>query len=288
MSRPPQEWNRRRFLRTAGAATLALVAGGVYVREIEPRWIQFVRRPLPIPRCPRELHGWRLAHLSDLHVGPSVDPDYQISVLRHVATLAPELVVFTGDFITRFGPLSRSLGTLPRILEHFPHGRFGTFAVLGNHDYGQGWSHVEIAAQVVAHARNAGIHVLRNDHTTVRGLTFVGIDDLWAPRCQPQIALRGLTPDTSAIALAHNPDTCDLPVWSNFRGWILSGHTHGGQVRPPFLPPPLLPIKNRRYASGEVDLHDGRRLYVSRGIGNLLRVRFNVRPEVTVFTLQQA
>src|SRR5262245_23545555 len=139
MSRPREHWNRRRFLRTAGLAALGLTAGGVYVREIEPRWIQFVRRPLPIPGCPPGPHGWRLAHLSDLHVGPSVDPDYQISVLRRVAALAPELVVFTGDFITRFGPLSRSLGTLPRILEHFPRGRFGTFAVLGNHDYGQGW-----------------------------------------------------------------------------------------------------------------------------------------------------
>jgi predicted MPP superfamily phosphohydrolase len=87
------------------------------------------------------------------------------------------------------------------------------------------------------------------------------------------------------LALAHNPDSVDRPGWEPFRGWILSGHTHGGQVQPPFLPPPILPIENRRYAAGRIELSGGRRLYVSRGVGHLLRVRFNCRPEATIFRL---
>lgn len=79
-----------------------------------------------------------------------------------------------------------------------------------------------------------------------------------------------------------------LPVWNNFEGWILSGHTHDGQCKPPFLPAPLLPVRNRRYTAGEFSLSGNRRLYISRGVGHLFHVRFNVRPEVTVFELRSA
>jgi len=90
------------------------------------------------------------------------------------------------------------------------------------------------------------------------------------------------------IVLCHNPDVCDLNVWSDYKGWILAGHTHGGQCKPPFLNPPVLPIKNKKYISGEVDLEDGRTLYVNRALGHLWQVRFNVRPEITMFTLEKA
>jgi predicted MPP superfamily phosphohydrolase len=69
---------------------------------------------------------------------------------------------------------------------------------------------------------------------------------------------------------------------------VLSGHTHGGQCKPPFLPPPLLPVQNRRYTCGEFEIGNERRLYISRGLGHLLQVRINVRPEITLFDLQLA
>ena len=87
------------------------------------------------------------------------------------------------------------------------------------------------------------------------------------------------------MALSHNPDTADRPVWGGMRGWILAGHTHGGQCRPPFLPPPILPVRNKRYSSGAFDVGPGRTMYVNRGLGYMLRVRFNARPELTLFTL---
>ena len=74
-------------------------------------------------------------------------------------------------------------------------------------------------------------------------------------------------------------------MWGHYEGWILSGHTHGGQCKPPFLPPPLLPVRNRRYTAGEFELTGNRRLYINRGVEHLTLVRFNVRPEVTVFEL---
>jgi predicted MPP superfamily phosphohydrolase len=78
----------------------------------------------------------------------------------------------------------------------------------------------------------------------------------------------------------------DLDGWQPFSGWILSGHTHGGQCKPPFLPPPVLPVKNKRYTSGAFAINGDRQMYISRGVGTVLPVRFNVRPEVTVFTLR--
>ncbi|WP_236973836.1 hypothetical protein [Membranihabitans maritimus] len=88
------------------------------------------------------------------------------------------------------------------------------------------------------------------------------------------------------IVLTHNPDVADLPIWNKYEGWILSGHTHGGQCKPPFLPTPLLPVNNKKYTSGVIDLQDGRMMYINRALGHLWPLRFNVRPEITVFELQ--
>jgi predicted MPP superfamily phosphohydrolase len=80
----------------------------------------------------------------------------------------------------------------------------------------------------------------------------------------------------------------DVDAWSDYDGWILGGHTHGGQCKPPFLPAPIVPVRNKRYTAGAFALAGGRTLYINRGLGHLLRVRFNVRPEVTIFELARA
>jgi predicted MPP superfamily phosphohydrolase len=130
--------------------------------------------------------------------------------------------------------------------------------------------------------------MLRNRVHEVEGLQIVGLDDLWAKRFEPTEAFAGYDDRRPAIALSHNPDTVDLPVWEQYEGWILAGHTHGGQCKAPFLPPPLLPVRNRRYTQGEFSLGGNRSLYISRGVGHLLPVRINVRPEVTLFELRAA
>ena len=90
------------------------------------------------------------------------------------------------------------------------------------------------------------------------------------------------------IVLCHNPDVCDLDVWGNYDSWILSGHTHGGQCKPPFLPPPVLPVRNKKYSAGLIDLSNERKLYINRALGHLWQVRFNVRPEITIFELEES
>jgi predicted MPP superfamily phosphohydrolase len=130
--------------------------------------------------------------------------------------------------------------------------------------------------------------VLRNQVLDAEGLQIVGLDDLWAGHFRPNDVLGALDVNRGAVVLSHNPDTVDLPAWGNYEGWILAGHTHGGQCKPPFLPPPILPVRNRRYTAGEFELAGNRRLYISRGVGHSIPVRFNVRPEVTIFELVRA
>src|SRR5262249_31677415 len=137
------------------------------------------------------------------------------------------------------------------VYREFPRGRAGTFAVLGNHDYGHGWQHATVAQQLVETVAPFGITVLRNQSDEIDGLQIVGLDDWWARRFRPRLASARADSSRAPVVLSHNPDTADQPVWDGYDGWILSGHTHGGQCKPPFLPPPLLPVQNRRYTAGE-------------------------------------
>ena len=278
--------NRRQFLRWSAAATASAAFGvGGYTWQVEPHWVEVVERELPVDGLPPELAGARMVQISDLHVGPQVSDAYLIDCLRRVAELRPDLLVITGDLLTYSHPAGEAqYGRLRRVLSHLPHGRLGTVGILGNHDYGRAWSEPAVAQRVLAEAEGAGIRMLRNSCATVQGLDFVGVDDLQAEQCDPRRAL-GERRSEAAIVLCHNPDALDVLDWEGYRGWILAGHTHGGQCKPPFLPPPVLPVRNTRYTSGEIPLPEGRRLYINRGIGHLLQVRFNVRPEITLFRL---
>ncbi len=275
---------RRRFALGLGAAALGV---GVWTWRIEPHLVTVVRREMPVRNLPPELDGKTLAQVSDLHVCPRVDSDYLSACLRELSALQPDLVAVTGDFMSQASP--ERIEEVARVFESLAAPPLGTFAVLGNHDYGERWSDSRIADQLVRRLTDAGVTVLRNASQVVAGLRIVGVDDKWGPNFRPAAVLPTLTADEPAVVLCHNPDAVDSPVdWGRYRGWILSGHTHGGQCKPPFLAPPLLPVSNQRYTSGAFDLGDGRSLYINRGLGHLLRVRFNVRPEITIFRLVKA
>ena len=258
----------------------------MYAWRIEPHWVRIVRRDLPIAHLPAELTGKTLVQLSDLHVGADVDETYLRGALDRVAALAPHIVAVTGDFMTAHD--TERIGRAIDVLGHLPRGALATLAILGNHDYGYRWSRVHVADALSRRLADVGFTVLRNDLVNVHGLQIAGIDDLWSPRFAPQRVMPRLDPSRPALVLCHNPDAADRPVWAGYRGWILCGHTHGGQCRLPPLGPPILPIRNKRYWAGQVDLADGRRLYVNRGLGYLRRVRFAVRPEITAFRLTPA
>jgi predicted MPP superfamily phosphohydrolase len=266
----------------------ALASGlgvGLYTWQIEPHWLEIVRRRLLIDRLPESLHGRTLAQLSDIHVGPRVSDSYVLGAFDRVRALAPDIVVYTGDYVSHEPDI---YAHAKRVYAHAPRGRLGTVGILGNHDYGPDWAHPDVAARIVDQLEAAGIRILRNEVVDLSGLQVAGMDDLWGRRFDPVRTLAALDDHRPAIVLSHNPDTVDRPGWDRFHGWVLSGHTHGGQCKPPFLPPPLLPVQNRRYTCGEFELDCDRMLYISRGIGHLMQVRINVRPEITLFELHRA
>ena len=306
--------SRRRFLALGGAALATAAGVPLYAWQVEPHWVDIVRRPMPLENLPPGLEGRTLLQLSDIHVGPRVSSAYLLDAMDRARALAPDFVAFTGDFVTYRSP--DQFRELARVLRRAPIGRIATVGVLGNHDYGFGWRHLAVANEITRIAADAGIRVLRNETEVTGGLQLVGLTDIWGPEfgayaVKPDVirvlpngseafgqeppggrdaeaTLASLVRGLPTIVLAHNPDAQDLPIWAGVRGWSLAGHTHGGQVKPPFLPPPVLPVQNKRYVAGEYGVGPGRTLYINRGLGPLVQVRFNVRPELTLFTLQRA
>lgn len=265
---------------------LASVIGvGAYTWQIEPHWYQITQRVLKMPDLRTSWQDATIVQLSDLHIGPQVSDHYLKRVFSEVEDLAPDLVVYTGDLTTYS---SRVRQDAERMFPSLPHGKRGTFGILGNHDYGAGFRDLKTAQMLTEVARHSGVEILRNQVTDLDGLLLAGLDDLWSGEFDPQLAFQDVPTDQPTLILSHNPDTADLPDLRARQGWILAGHTHGGQCKPPFLPPPRLPVQNRNYVAGQYNLAPGLSMYVNRGLGHLLKVRFNARPEVTVFTLQSA
>lgn len=276
---------RRRWLRRI--AVYGTLAGlGLYTWRIEPHWLEVVERELPIKHLPASLQGKTLLQLSDLHIGPKVDSDYIRRSIQQVNALAPDLIIITGDYITHTS--DQQIDEVAEILKQLTLSPLGCFGILGNHDYGRQWSNTHVADLLTRQLTDVGIHILRNELTTIEGLQLAGIDDLWGPHYHADKVLPKINKDQAVLALCHNPDAQDLAEWQSYQGWILAGHTHGGQCKPPFLPPPLLPVMNRRYTAGAFDLGNDRHLYINRGLGYLMRVRFNCRPEMTLFRLSAA
>lgn len=276
---------RRAFLTSAAGLVSAAAGAGLYTRFVEPEWLDVTSLDLPIRGLPPALEGARLVQLSDIHVGPRVRDAYVRDTFARVAAMSPDIVVVTGDLVSLHPGMQAHAES---IYADMPRGRLATVVGFGNHDYGHEWKEPAVAARLRGMLENLGATVLVNEVATVQGLQIIGLGDLWAGMFDPARAFAQVDPAGAQLVLSHNPDTVDLAGWGTFSGWVLAGHTHGGQCKAPFLRPPILPVENKRYTSGLFTLDGGRQMYISRGVGTYLPVRFNVRPEVTAFTLGAA
>lgn len=278
---------RRKFLKRTFLGTVGLgFFTGLYTWQIEPFWLEFVKRKMPVANLPDSLIGKTLMQISDIHVGNRFDYKYIIDSFVEAQKFNPDFVVYTGDYVSYED--EQQFSQLEEVLRHSVKGKLGTVGILGNHDYGKNWAEQDVANRISEQLTNSGVQMLKNDQVNISGLNIIGFDDYWALNFAPEKVMDNYDPKKANVLLCHNPDVCDLDVWNGYKGWILAGHTHGGQCKPPFLNAPLLPVKNKKYSQGEINLNDGRTLYINRALGHLWQIRFNVRPEITVFELEKA
>jgi len=249
---------------------------------VHSRWLVLSRPKVSIPALPKAWDALRIAHLTDLHVGRLCGVGFIRRVVAVANAQAPDMVVLTGDLVSRRAAITDALADALGELRA-PAGRF---AVLGNHDHACG------PGQVTALLRHAGFDVLIDEHRLLdRGgqkLCLAGVDDYRAAPGDLAKTLAGVEPDVPRIVLTHNPDYAPTMPSAPRVDLMLCGHTHGGQMKLPFGPAPWLSLHHRRYAEG---LIRGPRcpVYVSRGIGMAyVPLRFNCRPELPVLTLRRA
>ncbi len=275
--------SRRQFLNNAMLTTVGGVAGaGYYAWQVAPHWIETTQIAMPLVGLPPYWQGKRLVQISDLHVGPVVDYRYLQWALELAVAQRPDLMVITGDVMTC--QFDEQIDAAVKLIARVKPEDQLTIVIPGNHDYGR-FYRGNVATKLLDRLQRIGCLPLRNSSTVIEGLTIAGTDDLWSRRLRFDQTLENVDRARDALLLTHNPDSVDYFGNEQFRGWILSGHTHGGQCRFPGVGTPIVPIENRRYTRGLVELGSGRTLYVNRGLGYKEQVRFGCAPEITVFEL---
>lgn len=288
-------WVASTWLRLGIAVGATALTGSLgvwwYAAQVEPRWIDWRQRTIPMGCLPEAFNGYRLVQLSDLHMaeGKQLTPDHVTRIVARVNRLRPDAIAVTGDFVSQVDAVSRD-GIARLSALRAPD---GIFAVPGNHDY---WHGLDAVYQAV---QRAGLQWLINTHHLIQRngatLAIAGVDDAWEGKPDLEGALRGIATDTPVILLAHAPNFADISVHDQRVALQLSGHSHGGQVRIPGFGPLALPDQAWRFPIGLYRIRSGTRngramwVYTNRGLGLAeIKVRFYCRPEVTIFTLRPA
>ncbi|MDD4319037.1 MAG: metallophosphoesterase [Candidatus Peribacteraceae bacterium] len=269
----------RVFLRLTGFLSVLAFATVAYGSFVEPQLLVTTEHAVSFPaRAPLTV-----AVVSDIHTGPYKSAAFVERIVRRVNDVRPDLVLLVGDYLYRNATTTAALRPLAGLRPSL-----GTFAVLGNYDTGQVPDGVLSARTVADDLRALGITVLRDASTIVRTssgpVAVAGIGDLQTERADVEQALRGIPDDTPLLLLSHNPDVILDPL-SKRANLIVSGHTHGGQIRLPFLGPvPPLPTHlGRKYDQGLFSVDDDTTLAVTRGAGETTaRARLFAWPEVMV------
>ncbi|MGA9075232.1 MAG: metallophosphoesterase [Candidatus Sulfotelmatobacter sp.] len=278
---------RRQFLyRSAAAGTLAMAGDSLL---LEPNRPHIVRQDFWLPRWPERMNGFTIALLSDFHYDPHFSIHPLHAAIPLVNGLRPDLIVLTGDFVSVPLVEDDAKGAFAaepcaRVLRQMTAAH-GLWAVMGNHDAETDPEHVARALQ----AEN--IHVLANQSVAIERdgtrVWLAGINDVLSGTADLANTLHGVPTGEAVILLAHEPDFADeasrFPI-----DLQLSGHSHGGQVRIPLLPPLYLPAMAKKYILGTYQV--GRlTLYTNAGLGTVgVPVRLNCPPEITLLTLRSS
>lgn len=270
--------------RLLSATALGAGALGAYAFLVEPRWLELTRPRIHVRGLHPSLEGLRIALLTDMHAGSGTPLSLIRRACRMAAAEKPDLIALTGDFAADDSPGFREvLGALSCL-----DARLGVYAVPGNHDYRVGierWHR-----QVAEHPRITDL----TNAAVVREvggarLCIAGVDDFSMGRPR----LDALPPPDErdfTVLLAHDPDQAERARREYDQvDLVLSGHTHGGQVRLPWVGALKNPAVYEDLYEEGLRRRPWTQVYVSRGVGTVhLPVRFLCRPEVAVLELTGA
>ncbi|MBI5094278.1 MAG: metallophosphoesterase [Candidatus Hydrogenedentes bacterium] len=292
-SEQPAVIGRRQFLARSTVSMVGTAAGtlGGYASFVEPERLHVRRYQQQILDLPDELQGLTLIHVSDTHYGPYTSMAFLERVIEVANAQRGDLIVLTGDYV-HLTP--RAIKDGIAVLDGL-RGSLGRVAVLGNHDHWEG------ANECRREFRRLGIPLIDNDRRFLtpdgleerprrgRSICVAGVGDLWTDKVSMSDALHGVSADMPRILLSHNPDVAESLDLEYRVDLMLSGHTHGGQVRLPAMGVPVHMSKyGTKYLGGRCS---GPRcpVLVSRGIGLAgIPSRFRVPPELSVITLARA
>lgn len=256
-----------------GVASATLVAAyGVLIRR---RWVVRRKLELKIPNLPASLDGYRIVHLSDLHIGSIDRKSEALAWSASANALSPDLIVVTGDMLTTgvayHEDATAALGAL--------RARDGVYACLGNHDY----YNEDALCRALS---EKGVRVLRNEGVAIGDLYVAGVEDMWrgAPDLVAALRERG---DRPVVLLAHNPDYFPQARAAGV-SLTLSGHTHAGQLAIPFfVSRATLSHFVTRWPAGHYR-EDDAQIFVHAGLGTTgPAIRLGAAPEVVEIVLRR-
>lgn len=256
---------------------------------IEPLWFKIQQTDIQLPPDKKLKTPLKILFLADFHAGRSVPYSAIEKAVDMGIKENPDLILLGGDFFT--GKKIKNAKIYAKILKKLPDAA-PAFACMGNHDGGE-WVAARGGYRDTVAVENLlkenGIIPLVNQSLDieVKGnkLRIIGLGDLWAGELKPEKAFtESKDKMIPVILLSHNPDSKEYLAKYDW-DVMFCGHTHGGQLYIPFVGAPFTPVRDRNFISG---LHNwqGRKIYISTGVGNIAGMRFNCRPEISIINLK--
>lgn len=280
--------NRRSFIKNLIGSFLTVigVSGGTYfyAREVEPTLLNTHEEDFYSTRIPKDFNNFKIIQFTDTHVGFQYTLKRLQKLAIHINKIKPDLIVFTGDLVDRPDQYNWS-EDIVNILSSL-EAKHGKYWIYGNHDHGGGGTNI-----VKETMSKSGFKLLHNSNDQIlkdnSHIILAGVDDMSLGRPNINSALKDTANEDFKILLSHAPDFADI-ARKHPLDLQLSGHSHGGQVRLPFLGHLYTPAYATKYIKGLYTFKEERlKLYVSSGIGTTrLPFRFLCVPEIFVLTLK--
>lgn len=274
-------WKLIKFIFTLCIIIVLLAAGCIgYARFIEPERLT-VKEVSDISYSMKQ--PITVAVFGDTHFGFNYDPDDFQKVVDKVNANPPDVLIFAGDLIDNLETYNGDTAMISLKLSEMK-ANIGKYAVFGNHDYGGG---AEFKYESIMDA--GGFTVLKNEIVTFSqyNLRLIGIDDVLIGYGNPSVANKAPA-DMYNLVICHEPDIIDSILDSN-TDYMVSAHTHGGQIQIPFVENEFMPAYGEKYIKGEYHLENQNEtiVYVTSGLGTArIPARFGAVPELTYITIK--